>query len=53
MNDHCPACRIARELREHRDATYPDRSNTRGVYNFCSILAQRACPDYTPANGGE
>lgn len=48
MTDHCPACRIRRELHEHRDATYADWSTTRGVLNFAAVLAARACPDYTP-----
>lgn len=47
MSDHCPACRVARELREHIDHTsvaFPRR----GAFNFARILAERACPDYKP-----
>ena len=47
MTDHCPACRIRRELHEHRDATYPEWSTTRGVLNFAAVLAGRACPGPT------
>lgn len=46
MTDHCPACRIRRELHEHRDTTYADWSKARVVLNFAAVLATRACPDY-------
>lgn len=48
MTDHCPACRITRELREHIDSTAPEWSVRRGALNFARILAERACPDYHP-----
>lgn len=46
--DHCPACRIRRELTVHRDTTAPDWSPRRGALNFARVLAARACPDYQP-----
>ena len=48
MGDHCPACRIARELREHRDNTAAEWSVRRGALNFARVLAERACPDWQP-----
>ena len=48
MSDHCPACQIARELTEHRDAYYPPWSKVRAAYNFARIVAMRACPEYVP-----
>lgn len=52
MVDHCPACRVARELAEHRDATAGGWSIRRGALSFAVIVAQRACPAYEPARGG-
>ena len=49
MSDHCPACRVARELREHVDQTAAEWSIRRGALKFARILAERACPDYEPA----
>lgn len=43
--DHCPACRIARELTEHRDASATDWSVRRATLNFSIIVARRSCPD--------
>lgn len=40
-HDHCPACAVARELRLHRDATYPTWGKSRAALNF-------ECPDYRP-----
>lgn len=51
MSDHCPACRVARELREHSDQAHPEWSVRRGTLNFARILAERACPDYRPDEG--
>ena len=48
MGDHCPACRIARELREHRDNTAAEWSVRRGTLNFARVLAERVCPDWRP-----
>ena len=48
MNDHCPACRIARELTEHRDTSAAEWGLRRGVLNFARVLAVRACPEYRP-----
>lgn len=48
MSDHCPACTVAREIREHIAATdvqHPRRS----AFNFARIIAERACPEYLPA----
>lgn len=49
MSDHCPACRVARELGEHRDSTAADWSIRRATLNFARIIATRACPEYAPA----
>lgn len=46
---HCPACQVAIELRQHRDATAPGWSIRRGTLNFAIIIAERACSAYTPA----
>lgn len=48
MSDHCPACRVARELREHIDQSDATWSIRRGALNFARILAERACPEYDP-----
>lgn len=48
MTDHCPACRIARELTEHRDKTAAGWSHRRGTLNFARVIAARACPEYEP-----
>lgn len=48
-DDHCPACRVARELAEHRDSTAGAWSLRRGVLNFAIVIARRACPAYEPA----
>lgn len=48
-SDHCPACRVVRELGEHRDATAGAWSGRRGVLNFAILTARRACPAYVPA----
>lgn len=53
MTDHCPACRIARELTEHRDATAADWSQRRGTLNFARVIAMRACPAYVATTEGE
>lgn len=53
MSDHCPACRVARELTEHRDACAVEWSHRRAALNFALILAKRACPDYRPARTTE
>jgi hypothetical protein len=50
MSDHCPACRVARELTEHRDAAAADWSVRRATLNFARIIAERACPDWKPAS---
>lgn len=46
--DHCPACRTARELTEHRDATAAEWSIRRVTLNFASLVARQACPDFEP-----
>lgn len=48
MADHCPACRVHRELTEHRDATASAWSPRRAALNFARVLAARACPAYLP-----
>lgn len=48
MTDHCPACRVRRELTEHRDQTAAEWSQRRAALNFARIVAGRACPDYAP-----
>ena len=48
-SDHCPACRIARELTEHRDTTAGDWTMRRGTLNFAIVIARRACPLGGPA----
>lgn len=53
MSDHCPACRVLRELTEHRDTAAPDWSPRRGVLNFARVVAARACPDYQPTTTEE
>ena len=53
MSDHCPACRLARELRERTDQTAAECSQRRGALNFARILAERACPAYVPAAAPE
>lgn len=53
MTDHCPACRVARELREHVDKTAPEWSVRRGALNFARVIAMRACSDYKPATEGD
>jgi hypothetical protein len=53
MTDHCPACRIARELTEHRDATAAEWSVRRATLSFARVLAVRACAEWAPAGGGE
>ena len=53
MSDHCPACRLARELREHTDQTAAEWSQRRGALNFARIIAERACPAYVPAAAPE
>lgn len=50
--DHCPACRVARELAEHRDLTAAGWSIRRGTLSFAIVLAERACPAYEPVRGG-
>lgn len=49
MSDHCPACRVARELAEHRDATASEWSVRRATLNFAHVLATRACPAWEPS----
>ena len=49
MSDHCPACRVRRELTEHRDQFKPGWSTQRAAFNFALVIAARACPDYVPA----
>lgn len=51
MTDHCPACRVVRELGEHRDATAGEWSQRRAVLNFARVIAERACPEYRPTEG--
>lgn len=51
MTDHCPACRVARELAEHRDATAAAWSPRRVALSFAVIVAERACPAYEPTVG--
>lgn len=46
MTDHCPACRVARELTEHRDNYAAGWSDRRAMLNFAAIIARRACPEY-------
>jgi hypothetical protein len=46
MTDHCPACRVVRELLEHRDSSAGVWSLRRGVLNFAIVVARRACPAY-------
>lgn len=48
MTDHCPACRVARELTEHRDKTAVEWTQRRAVLNFARTVSERACPDYHP-----
>lgn len=45
---HCPACQVAAELVEHRDATAGGWSIRRGTLNFAVVIAQQACPGYQP-----
>lgn len=44
--DHCPACRVVRELAEHRDQTADGWSVRRATLNFAIIIARRACPAF-------
>lgn len=53
MSDHCPACQVARELTEHRDACAEQWSTRRGVLNFARVIAVRACPEYAPTTEGD
>ena len=53
VSDHCPACRVARELAEHRDATAAEWSVRRATLNFAYVLAARACPSWEPARREE
>jgi hypothetical protein len=43
MSDHCPACRIVRELTEHRDKCAPGWDVRRGSLNFAIVIAESAC----------
>ena len=49
MTDHCPACRVARQLAEHRDDTAPEWDQRRATLNFATVIARRSCVDYQPA----
>ena len=49
MSDHCPACRVHRELTEHLATITPGWTAKRAALNFAAILARRACPNYEPA----
>lgn len=51
MSDHCPACRVARELTEHVTESGTPHPK-RGAFNFARILAERACPEYQPTEEG-
>lgn len=51
--DHCPACRVARELTEHRDASANEWSIRRATLNFARIVATQACPDWQAAESGD
>lgn len=53
VTDHCPACRVDRELGEHLDRHEIAWSPRRAAYNFARIIARRACPDYEPARTEE
>lgn len=46
---HCPACQVATELEEHRDAAADGWSVRRATLNFTLVIARRACPAYVPA----
>lgn len=48
MSCHCPACRVARELADHRDGSAAEWSIRRATLNFAVIVARRACPEYEP-----
>ena len=45
---HCPACQVAVELTEHRDATAGGWSVRRATLNFALVIARRACTSYEP-----